>query len=155
MQAYHRSYERYSVEAAPREDIMLKLMEGALIRLNRARECWAEGEETRARELRSQALAIITEFDTALDRENGPPDLVETLEGLYAYMEREIAASAPKDDFDRLQPVQDVLTRVYRAFEEATEEYKREQAGEARAEAAVTGPPVEGARAGATLNLQM
>ena len=156
MQAYQRSYQKYTVQSSSPEDIMLQLMEGGVSRLNRARACWTDGEETRARELRSQALAIITELDSSLDRENGPKDVVDELEALYAYMEREIAASAPKDDFDRLQPVQEVFESIHRAFEAATAEYKQDQAQEAQEEAVpapevdADAPRVEGA-----LNLQM
>ena len=155
MQAYHRSYQRYAVESASREDIMLRLMEGALSRLNRAGACWEDGEETRARELRSQALAIITELDSSLDRENGPQDVVDTLEGLYAYMEREIAASAPKDDFARLAPVTEVFETIYRAFEAAAEQYKRECAGETQTEAAAPEFDAAAAPREGALNVQM
>jgi len=123
-QAY-KMYQKQSIEGAPREDIMLRLMGGAVSTLGQARACWKNGQDGRARELRSRAYDIISELDSSLDRENGPQDIVEGLEGLYAFMEREITASAPKDDFDRLEPVQQVCETIYRGFSDAVAEYKK------------------------------
>ncbi len=118
MNAY-TTYKRNEFESATPETIMLKLFEGAIIRLKQARQEYSDGELLLARELRSQALAIITELDNTLDRENGDPDLVNELDGLYAYMIREINTSTAKDDFNRLDSVIDTLHTLYEGFEDA------------------------------------
>jgi flagellar protein FliS len=118
MNAY-TAFKRNDFESASPETIMLKLFEGAIIRLKQARQEFSDGEVLLARELRSQALAIIVELDNTLDRENGEPGLVDELDGLYAYMIREINTSTIKDDFDRLASVIDCLQTLYEGFEDA------------------------------------
>jgi flagellar protein FliS len=118
MNAY-TAFKKNDFESASPERIMLKLFEGAVIRLKQARQEYFEGEVLLARELRSQALAIIVELDNSLDRENGSPEIVEQLDGLYAYMIREINTSTAKDDFDRLGSVIDCLHTLYEGFEDA------------------------------------
>ena len=118
MNAY-TAFKRNELESASPETIMLKLFEGAIIRLKQARQEYGDGEVLLARELRSQALAILTELDNSLDRENGDPEIVEQLDGLYAYMIREINTSTTKDDFDRLGSVIDCLHILYEGFEDA------------------------------------
>ena len=123
----HRAFKRNELESASPETIMLKLFEGAIIRLKQAMLECGDGEVLLARELRSQALAIITELDNSLDRENGDPGLVDELDGLYAYMIREINTSTTKDDFDRLGSVIDTLHTLYEGFEDAVAQVSSEK----------------------------
>ena len=117
-------YKKNQVQSAPREDIMLQLMQGALIRVKGAIDKRNEGERIRARELRSQAQKIINYLHETLDFQNGG-DLAFELEVLYDYMNREILESARKDDFERLQPVVEILETLYEGFKDAVEEYKK------------------------------
>jgi len=118
MNAY-TAFKRNEFESATPEAIMLKLLEGAILRLKQARLEYSDGEVLLARELRSQALGIIVELDNTLDRENGESQIVEQLDGLYAYMIREINTSTAKDDFDRLVSVIECLHTLYEGFEDA------------------------------------
>lgn len=118
MNAY-TAFKRNEFESASPETIMLKLLEGAILRLKQARQEHSDGEVLLARELRSQALAIIVELDNTLNRENGEAQIVEQLDGLYAYMIREINTSTAKDDFERLASVIDCLHTLYEGFEDA------------------------------------
>ena len=52
-------YAQNSVQNASPENIMLQLYEGAIIRLNQARELWEQGEKVKAMERRTQAKDII------------------------------------------------------------------------------------------------
>ena len=117
-------YKQNQVANASREDIMLQLVQGALIRVRGARDKWSEGEWIRARELRVQAQDIISYLNETLDFENGG-DLAFELDALYHYMNREILESARKDDFERLQPVAEILETLYEGFKDAVEEYKK------------------------------
>ena len=117
-------YKKNQVQSAPREDIMLQLMQGALIRVKGAIDKRNEGEQINARELRSQAQKIINYLHETLDFQNGG-DLAFELEVLYDYMNREILESARKDDFERLQPVVEILETLYEGFKDAVEEYKK------------------------------
>lgn len=121
----YESYQQNSIQSASREDILVMLIEGAIIRIKQAREKWTKGNSIRARELRSQALAIITELDNTLDRENGDPELVDQLDALYAYMIRAFNNSALNDNFECLLPVQEVLESLLEAWQEAAKEFKK------------------------------
>lgn len=123
MNAY-AAYRRNSIESASREDILLMLLEGALVRVKRSQEEWKEGNRVRAMELRSQAMAIVCELDNTLDRLNGDANLVEELDGLYGYMIREFNTCIRTNDFNKLQGVQSVLEILYSGFQEAVDEYK-------------------------------
>src|SRR6056297_2865237 len=104
----YASYTKNQVANASREDILLQLYHGAIIRLRQARELWEEGEKSRAMERRGQALEIIAYLDETLDMDNGG-ELAEELDALYAYMIREINTSTRQMDFDRLQTVEESL----------------------------------------------
>lgn len=125
----YASYQRTQVlEAAP-EDIMLQLVQGAMVRVKQARELWEKGEKIRARERRLRVFDIIAYLDGTLDRENGG-QIAEELEALYAYMLREITTSTLKDDFDHLKNVEEVLTTLYQGWKDAVAEYKESKKAE-------------------------
>ena len=122
----YASYQKTQVlEAAP-EDILLQLMQGALVRVKQAQELWEQGEKTRARERRLRVYDIIAYLDGTLDRESGEK-IGEELEALYAYMLREITESTRLDDFERLSGVEEVLKTLYEGWKDAVAEYKKEQ----------------------------
>jgi flagellar protein FliS len=119
------SYQQNSIANATREDILLKLYEGAILKLKKAKSLWINGNQTKAREQRSQVFMIISELDNTLDRENGPESLIQELDGLYAFILREINISAIEDDFTRLDTVQEILVNLYQGWKEAALEYKK------------------------------
>ncbi len=122
----YNSYQQKQVlEAAP-EDILLQLLQGAIVRLKQAQDLFSNEKKGRARERRQRAYAIIAYLDGILDRKN-QPEISAELEALYAYMLREISESTRKDDFERLGNVQEVLSTVYEGWKEAVAEYKKEQ----------------------------
>ena len=123
-------YKKNQVESAPREDIMLQLVQGAQIRIKGAMDKWNEGEKIRARELRVQAQDIISYLSETLDFEDGG-DLAYELDALYNYMNRELLESARQDDFERLQPVAEILDTLHEGFKDAVEEYKKTKNGSA------------------------
>lgn len=124
MNAY-AAYRKNSIENASREDILLMLFEGALVRVKRAMKEWSEGNHARAKELRAQAMAIVLELDNTLDRLNGEASLVEELDSLYGYMIREFNACIRKNDFNSLQGIQIVLEKLYEGFQIAVPDYKK------------------------------
>ena len=119
------AYQKSSVESAPREEVLLKLYEGGIRFLRQAREAWDKGEKARARDLRSRALAIITELHSTLDRENGEKEIVTQLEDLYAFMIREMARIGVEEDFDALRDIEEIMQKLYNGFLEAAKEFKK------------------------------
>jgi flagellar protein FliS len=122
----YSAYRKNSIESASKEEIMLMLMEGAILRLKSAQQSWDDDEKTKARELRSQALAIITELDNTLDRANGDTALVEELDALYGFMIRELNRATAKDDFGKLQAVEETMESLYQGFKDAVAASKQQ-----------------------------
>jgi flagellar protein FliS len=115
----YTAYQKNAIETSSKEDILLKLFEGAILRLKQAGQLWEDDKKPQAREKRTQALAIITELDNTLDRQNGEPGLVEELEALYGFMIREMNRATLQDEFERLQPVVDTMQTLYAGFKYA------------------------------------
>lgn len=119
------SYKKNAIKIASAEEIMLMLMEGAVMRLKSARQCWADQEHARARELRSESFAIITELDNTLDRTKGDPELIQELDALYSFMIRQLNEVAFRDDFDKLQAVEETMVSLYSGFKDAVATIKQ------------------------------
>ena len=118
-------YQTNAVTTLSQEDILLKLLEGAKLRVKQAIELNSEGEKIKAREKRQRALEIVTELDSTLDRENEAQDVVENLDALYGFMIREFNNATLQDSFERLQPIQEVLEDLYQGFQDAVREVKK------------------------------
>jgi len=125
-------YQSNAVTTIPQEDILLKLLEGAIVRIKQAQELNEQGDKINARGKRQRALEIVTELDSSLDRENEATDIVENLDALYSFMIREFNNATLKDDFERLQPIQEVLESLYQGFQDAAQEFKKENGSMAK-----------------------
>ena len=123
-------YQSNAISALSQEDILLQLLEGAIVRIKQARQLSQEGDKAKAREKRTSALNIVTELDSTLDRKNEAQDVVENLEALYAFMISEINQSALEDDLEKLSPVQEVLQDLYQGFQVAVQEEKHKTVAE-------------------------
>ncbi len=125
----YASYQQNQILEAPSEDILLQLVQGAMVRAKQARELNDQGRKVQARESRLRCFEIICYLDETLDREDGG-EIVEELEALYAFMQREINASTREDDFKRLMNVEEVLSTLYQGWKEAVAEYKENKKAE-------------------------
>ncbi|HKJ87376.1 MAG TPA: flagellar export chaperone FliS [Gammaproteobacteria bacterium] len=117
----YAEYRKNLIENASREELLLKLYEAAVNNVKQARQNWADGMETVAREKLIRALDIVYELDNTLDREQGI-EVVEHLEALYAYLEREMTEVNLNGEPERLEPVQEVLETLYQGWREAVEQ---------------------------------
>jgi flagellar protein FliS len=125
MNGYSR-YQENTVGNARPEDLLLQMVEGAIRNLKGARTLWAEGDKVAARERLSRALALVMELDNTLDREaEDGRELVDNLEALYAYAERELIQANRSGEFERLGPVQEVLETLYQGWREAVSQVKQ------------------------------
>ena len=122
MKAYANYLQQQLSDSSP-EDLLLQLMNGAIVKMHQARESWQDGLYERARELRCRALDIVMYLQNTLDRDKSP-DIADQLDPLYTFMIQELNRAALEDDFERLQPVQDILETMYRGWQEAVAEYK-------------------------------
>lgn len=119
----------------PREDLLLQLVEGAIIRLKQAQDHSRKGDEadsravylkekSQARSLRNKAYDIISYLNDTLDSK-ADAELVDSLQALYGYMMREITNSNRKDDFSVLDPVVEVMSTLFEGWKDAVAEYKK------------------------------
>ncbi len=118
------AYQKSEFETIPKEEILLKLIEGCIRFLKEAQQKWKEDDKARARELRSRAMAIIAELDNTLDREKGEKEIVEQLDSLYGFMIKEMNRIAVEDDFNKLKDIQEIMEKLYEGFKEASKKLK-------------------------------
>jgi flagellar protein FliS len=98
-------------------EILLMLYEGALISLRIARRGIKEKNPKLKGENISKVLAILTELDCALDRENGG-DLAEKMSALYGYMMNRLTTANIKNDPKALEEVKQLLGELYEGFKQ-------------------------------------
>lgn len=101
-----------------KEEILLMLFEGALISLKIARRGIKEKNPKLKGENISRVLAILTELDSALDREKGG-ELAENLSGIYSYLMNRLTTANIKNDSEALEEVGQLLGELYEGFKEA------------------------------------
>jgi flagellar protein FliS len=95
------------------------LYEGALISLRIARRGIEEKKPKLKGEKISKVLAILTELDCALDRQNGG-DLSEKMSALYGYMMNRLTTANIKNDPEPLKEVEQLLGELYEGFKQIT-----------------------------------
>jgi flagellar protein FliS len=101
-----------------KEEILLMLYEGALISLKIARRGIREKNPKLKGEKISKVLAILTELDCALDRENGG-DLADKMAALYRYMMNRLTTANIRNDPEALEEVEQLLGELYEGFKGA------------------------------------
>lgn len=124
-----RGYEAYNQAVVHttdnKEQILLMLYEGAVRFVRRARMGIEEKNAKIRGENISKVMAILTEFDCALDREGGG-ELVENLSDLYHYMMDRLTHANVKNDTEALDEVGRLLTELKEGFEGALQEDAKE-----------------------------
>jgi flagellar secretion chaperone FliS len=101
-----------------KEEILLMLYEGALISLRIARRGIREKKPKLKGENISKVMAILTELDCALDRENGI-DLADKISALYGYMMNRLTTANIKNDSEPLDEVEQLMGELYEGFKGA------------------------------------
>lgn len=101
-----------------KEEILLLLYEKALFCLKAAARGIEEGSARKRGENISRVLAILTEFECALDRERGG-SIADSLAGLYAYCTSRLTAANLRNDVDAVREVEAILTGLFEGFKDA------------------------------------
>ena len=101
-----------------KEKILLLLYEKALFCLKIARKALEEDNPRIKGENLSRVLAILTEFDCALDRENGG-DMAVNLAGIYNYSVERLTHANIHNDPEAIREVETLLGQIYEGFKEA------------------------------------
>ena len=123
------AYRRTQIESASPEQLLLQLMEAAVRHAKQAKAQSAEGEEAKAREHTLRVLDIVNELDNTLDRDQGA-ELVDELEAIYAFLQREIGDLNLKGEFERMADVADILYNLYQGWKDALGELQQPAAAE-------------------------
>jgi len=111
-------YQQTQLNDARPEDILLRLMEGAIRNVRAVRNKWDEHHQGPAREHLIRAMDIVMELDSSLDR-NQEDELVDQLEALYAFMVRQMTEVNQTGEVERLATVQDILETLYQGWRDA------------------------------------
>jgi len=101
-----------------KEKILLLLYEKALLCLKMARKGIAEENPRIKGENISKILAILTEFECALDKENGG-SIADSLGELYSYCTERLTDANIHNDPEAIREVEKLLGQLYDAFKEA------------------------------------
>ena len=129
MNAYVNHYQQNQVQTASPEQILLMLYEGAIRFSKQAKMAMEEGDRITKLEKVSRGMAIITELSNTLDFETGG-EIAENLDGLYAFMTRELTRSNIENDPEALQTVIDLLSDLHEGWVQAVEIAKSERDAE-------------------------
>jgi flagellar protein FliS len=124
------AYRKTQIEGASPEEILLQLMEAAVRHAKQAQARGAQGDAASAREHALRVLDIVNELDNTLDREQGA-EIVDELEAIYAFLQREISDANIKGEFERFTGVADILRNLYEGWKDAVKQF---QAGEEAAD---------------------
>ena len=112
------AYRKTQIEGASPEQILLQLMEAAIRHAKQAKARGAESDAASAREHALRVLDIVNELDNTLDREQGA-EIVDELEAIYAFLQREIMEANTNGEFDRFGKVADILYNLYQGWKDA------------------------------------
>lgn len=115
----YTAYNNSMIHVTDRKDkVLLMLYDGVLKFVRFARTGIEEKNPKIKGENISKIMAILTELDCALDRENGGP-LAENLSRLYQYMMSRLTVANIDNDFNALNEVESLLSELREGFEEA------------------------------------
>jgi flagellar protein FliS len=131
-------YQQTQLNDSRPEDILLRLMEGAIRNVRAVRSKWDEQHQGPAREHLLRAMDIVMELDSSLDREQGD-ELVEQLEALYAFIVREMTEVNQTGEMERLADVQEILETLYQGWRDAAAQVQGGSDNNATESAASTG----------------
>lgn len=115
----YTAYNNSMIHLTDRKDkVLLMLYDGALKFVRFARTGIEEQSPRIKGENISKILAILTELDCALDRENGGP-LAENLSRLYQYMMSRLTVANIDSNTEALDEVEALLSELREGFEGA------------------------------------
>ena len=107
-----------------KEEILLLLYEKALVSLKFARRGIEENNPRQKGENISRVLAILTEFDCALNREIGGV-IAENLAAIYSYATERLTVASIQNDPEVIREVERVLGELYDGFKNAAQQVER------------------------------
>ncbi|WP_321533251.1 flagellar export chaperone FliS [uncultured Desulfuromonas sp.] len=132
MNTYTQQYQQNQILTASPEQILIMLYDGAIRFTRQAMAGIEAGNKQQRREGISRAMAIISEFANTLDHGVGG-EIAENLDGLYAFMNRQLSEANLDEDIEKLKVVEHLLTDLRQTWSEAISIARKEAAGGAAA----------------------
>lgn len=121
LQAYQQVNTQTSITDADPHKLIQLLLDGALERINMAKNRIEAKDYAGKGNLISKAMEIIGGLRGALDFEQGG-ELAANLEALYDYMERGLLEASVRNDVDKLEEIAGLLRTVKEGWEGIREE---------------------------------
>ena len=128
MNTYTQQYQQNQILTASPEQILIMLYDGAIRFTRQAMAGIEAGNKQQRREGISRAMAIISEFANTLDHNVGG-EIAENLDGLYAFMNRQLSEANLDEDIEKLKVVEHLLTDLRQTWSEAISIARKEAAG--------------------------
>ncbi len=125
MNPYLKQYRQTQINTAPKEEILLMLYDGAVRFLHQAKAGFAEKNIEKIHNNLMKVQNIITEFESALDMENGG-DFAKNLFGLYEFMSQQLSIANIKKKEDSLDIVIKHMTELRDTWKQAVKKFKAE-----------------------------
>ena len=117
----YQSTGNSSIAYADPHELILRLMSGAIERIQQAKFAIKQDDTGAKGELIGKAIAIIAGLDSCLDRSVENP-LVVNLEGLYEYMNLCLAEANVNSDVKKLDEVARLMGEIKSAWEQIPQE---------------------------------
>jgi len=117
MAQYQKVDRESAVNGANPHQLIQLLMQGALQRMDLAREAMTENNIALKGQMLGKATSIIGGLQASLDKSQAP-ELCETLDGLYDYMQRRLLEANMKNDPAMVAEVRDLLATVKTGWDE-------------------------------------
>ncbi len=125
MNPYLKQYKQTQIDTAPKEQILLMLYDGAVRFLNQAKIGFAEKDIEKIHNNIIKTQDILTEFQSALDLENGG-EFAKSLFSLYEYLSNRLLQSNMQKREDYLDEVIKHVTELRNTWREAVRKFKAE-----------------------------
>ncbi len=107
-------------DLAAQAKVLFETTQKALDHVGQARQSFDEGASARGRQEARQALLILLELDTSMDRTQST-DLVQQLDSMYSHLEVDLAVANRDSNPERLQAVEQVLENLRDAWQKGME----------------------------------
>lgn len=124
---YQRVDRESAVNGASPHKLIQMLMQGALQRMEQARAAMDENNIPLKGEMLGKATSIIGGLQASLDKSRAP-ELCESLDGLYDYMQRRLLQANVNNDPEMIEEVSQLLSTVKDGWDQLAEDTESEKA---------------------------
>jgi flagellar secretion chaperone FliS len=115
------AYQQTQVQCGTPLELVVKLYDGAIGNLVRAREALVTGDLRKKRDAVSRALAVVSELQNSLDLDAGG-EIAESLDRLYRYIRGRILEFNAKRNVKALDEAQELMSTLREGWQQIANE---------------------------------